>query len=152
MANGERAFHLASLVNNLTSDLTIFTSGKADFKPQQIVKLKHHKIEVIETAITEVVHEKGYIKNLILKDGKDIELDAMYAGIPFTQHSDIPVSLGCDLNENGYIKIDGFQKTSIDGIYACGDNSNMMRSVANAVYSGNVAGAVLNKELTEDSF
>ena len=152
MANGERAFHLASLVNNLTSNLTIFTSGKADFTPEQLLKLKKHKIEVVEIFITEVIHEKGHIKCLILKNGKKIDMDAMYAGITFTQHSDIPVSLGCELDENGYIKVTGFQKTNVEGVYACGDNSNMMRSVANAVYSGNITGAVLNKELTDEFF
>src|SRR5690606_13835713 len=38
MANGERAFHVASLVNNLTDKLTILTSGKADFNEVQIAK------------------------------------------------------------------------------------------------------------------
>ena len=68
------------------------------------------------------------------------------------EHSDIPVSLGCELTEHGYIKVDDFQKTTVPGIYACGDNSNMMRSIANAVYSGNVTGVVVNRELTSEQF
>ena len=32
IANGERAFHLASLVNNLTKEITILTSGTKDFE------------------------------------------------------------------------------------------------------------------------
>jgi thioredoxin reductase len=60
--------------------------------------------------------------------------------------------LGCELTEQGYIKIDGFQKTTVEGVFACGDNSAMMRSVANAVYSGNLTGAVVNKELTNELF
>jgi thioredoxin reductase len=56
------------------------------------------------------------------------------------------------LTENGYIKVDGFQKTTIDGVFACGDNSVMMRSLANAVYSGNLTGAIINSELTGETF
>src|SRR5687768_10310843 len=42
MANGERAFHLASLVSNLTNDITILTSGQPDFSSEQIEKLSRH--------------------------------------------------------------------------------------------------------------
>lgn len=152
MANGEKAFHLASLVNNLTNDITILTSGKADFNAEQIAKLDKHNIQVVETEITEVLHENGYVKKLTFSDRNKIDFNAVYAAVPFTQHSDIPISLGCDLTEQGYIGVGNLQKTSIEGVFACGDNTAMMRSVANAVYSGNVAAAMANKELTDEQF
>lgn len=151
-ANGEAASHLASLVNNLTDNTTILTSGKADFKPEQIAKFNSHNITIIETGISQIEHHNGYIKNVIFNNGDKTDFNAMYAALPFTQHSDIPVSLGCELTEKGHIKIDSFQKTTITGIFACGDNSSMMRSVANAVYTGNLAGAMVNKELIDEQF
>ena len=87
-----------------------------------------------------------------LWNGETLTFESIYASIPFIQHSDIPASLGCELTENGYIKVDGSQKTTIEGVYACGDNSNMMRSVANTVFTGNAAGAIINREMTEQSF
>ena len=44
------------------------------------------------------------------------------------------------------------QKTTEEGIFACGDNSSMMRSVATAVYGGNIPGAMINNELTQENF
>jgi thioredoxin reductase len=152
LANGAKAFHLASLVNNLTGDITILTTGKADFSSEQIDKLNKHNIKIIETKISEFENKKGHLQNVVLDDSTKISFDAVYAAIPFFQHSDIPVSLGCELTEHGYIKVDNFQKTTLPGVYACGDNSNMMRSVANAVYSGNLTGAVVNGELTNEQF
>jgi len=113
MANGERAFHLASLVNNLTGDITILTSGKADFKPQQIEKLNSHHIKIIETEVAEIEHQNGSIKNVIFRNGNSESFEGIYASLPFTQHSDIPVSLGCELTEHGYIKVDDFQNTTV---------------------------------------
>ena len=72
--------------------------------------------------------------------------------LPFTQHSDIAESLGCEMTEMGHIKIDQFQKKNVAGLLACGDNSSPMRSVANAVYTGNLAGAMVNAELVHDNF
>jgi thioredoxin reductase len=48
--------------------------------------------------------------------------------------------------------VNEFQQTTIAGIYACGDNSTRMRSVAAAVASGNLAGAMVNAELTKEHF
>ena len=152
MANGEKAFHLASLVNNLTNDITILTMDKADFNAEQLEKLSSHNIKIIETKVSEVEHENGHVKKIVFNDDNKVAFDAMYAALPFVQHSDIPVSLGCELTEHGYIKVNNFQETTVKGVFACGDNSGMMRSVANAVYSGNITGAMINRELTEEQF
>lgn len=152
MANGDRAFHVTSLVNNLTDKITILTNGKADFKEEHLQKLKKHAIEIIETPLTEIGHTNGYVKNVVFSDGNKLIFDAVYAAIPFQQHSDIPVGLGCELTEMGHVKTDSFQKTTVSGIYACGDNSSPMRSVANAVAAGNIAGAMVNMDLTNETF
>lgn len=151
-SNGDKAFHVTSLVNNLTGDITILTSGKAEFSAEQTAKLNKHNIQIIEKEITEIEHENGHIKNVIFKDSSKMNFDAVYSSVPFRQHSDIPVSLGCELTEQGYIKVDNFQKTTVKGIFACGDNSTMMRSVSYAIAMGGLAGSMTNKELTDEQF
>ncbi|PUV25845.1 MULTISPECIES: NAD(P)/FAD-dependent oxidoreductase [Sphingobacterium] len=152
MANGERALHLASLVNNLSTDLTILTSGKANFEAEQAAKLEKHGIAVIEEEIVKIQHKNGWLEKVVFGDNSTRAFDTLYAAIPFKQHSAIPVELGCDLTEQGHIVVDNFQKTSVKGVFACGDNASMMRSISNAVAAGNLAGAMVNKELVEESF
>lgn len=152
IANGDRGFHIASLVNNLTQDLTIFTRGKANFTDEQLQKLERNNITIIETEIEELKHQNGMVESLILSDGKVMNFEAVYGAFPFIQHSDIAESLGCEMTEMGHIKIDQFQKTNVTGLLACGDNSSPMRSVANAVYTGNLAGAMVNAELVGERF
>ncbi|MCD9854752.1 NAD(P)/FAD-dependent oxidoreductase [Epilithonimonas sp. JDS] len=152
IANGDRGFHIISLVSNLTKDLTIFTRGKVDFTDEQLEKLTKNNIKIIETEIEELKHQNGMVESLILSDSKVLNFDVVYGPSPFTQHSDIAESLGCEMTEMGHIKIDQFQKTNVAGLLACGDNSSPMRSVANAVYTGNLAGAMMNAELVGESF
>lgn len=152
MANGERAFHLAMLVHNLTKDLTILTNGKAAFSTEQAARLANNQVTVDETEITAIGQENGQLQQVLFSNGTRKELAALYAALPFEQHSDIPASLGCALTEQGYIKTDAMQKTTVEGVFACGDNTNPMRSVANAVYSGNMTGAVVNRELADEAF
>ena len=109
-------------------------------------------MEIIETEVREIEHNEGQIKRLIFDDGRAMAFESMYAALPFRQHSDIPAGLGCKITDLGYIEVDSFQRTSVEGVYACGDNSAMMRSVANAVYTGNLTGAIVNSELTGELF
>ncbi|UAB80008.1 NAD(P)/FAD-dependent oxidoreductase [Marixanthomonas sp. SCSIO 43207] len=152
MANGEHAFHLAGLVRNLTNDVTIFTQGKPDFTEDQLQKLNNQSVKINENPIQAFVHNEGHIKEVVFTTYAKETFDAVYAAVPFEQHCKVPVSLGCELTETGHIKTDMVQKTTVPGVFACGDNASMMRSVAYAVATGNIAGAMVNKEITEEEF
>jgi thioredoxin reductase len=150
--NGDSAFHYAQMVNNLTKRLTIFTNGKPSFTSEQLNKLEKHSIQINELEIDKLEHLNGHIQNIIFRDGSKTSIDALYAKIPFVQNSNLLEAFGCELIEQGFIKVDAGQKTSVEGIYACGDNSTMMRSIGSAVASGNLAGAMANRELCEEEF
>lgn len=152
LANGDRAFHLASLVSNLTDNLTIMTWGTPIFTTDQLASFSRRRIKLIETEVVEMVHKNGRLENVRFGDGSKLSFDAVYAALPFIQHSDIPVSLGCELTEHGHIKVDHFQHTTVGGVYACGDNTSPMRSVASAVAAGNFTGAMVNKVLADEDF
>ena len=97
-------------------------------------------------------HQNGYIQHIIFKGGKSAAVKAIYTRTPFIQHSSIPEMLGCQLNDDGYIKVDPAQKTSVHAVFACGDNTTRVRTVANAVAIGTTAGMMVNKELIEEIF
>lgn len=149
---GDVAMHVAPLVRNLTSKLTIFSNGRSSLSEEQRTKLATHDIKVIETEIARIEHTNGQIQHLIFKDGSSTPLKALYAKPPFVQHTDIPQKLGCELTEHGFIKTDAFLQTTIPGIYACGDSTTPMRSVASAIATGNLAGAMVNRQLCEEQF
>lgn len=152
MIDNEKAFHIAQLVNNLTDNITILTSGKTYFSDVQLQKLKDHHIDIIDKEVLEIVHHLGNVNAVTFTDGSQVLFDAIYASVPFIQHSQIPQELGSELNDQGYIKTDSFQMTNIEGVFTCGDNTSPMRSVANAVAAGNLTGAMVNYILTEENF
>jgi thioredoxin reductase len=152
MANSDKAFHLVSLVYNLTKDLTVLTNGMQQFTEEQLVKIAKYGIRVCDTEVTVINHEAGQVKQVHFADGTSLPFDAVYAALPFTQHSEIAMTLGCELTANGHISIDHSLQTSVKGVYACGDSAAMMRSLANAIAMGNLAGAMINRELVDETF
>ena len=152
IANGDMGFEMARLIDHWTKDLTLFTNGLSSLTSDQVQKIQSHNIRIIETGIDRIEHDNGYVKFLHLKDGERIALKAIYARPAFTQHCAIPRDLGCELTEQNLLKVDTFQRTTIAGIYAAGDNTVLMRSVSLAVAGGGFAGASINKELIEEVF
>lgn len=152
LGNGDYAFELAKMITNWTNNLTIYTNGQATLTIAQLVKLQKHNIKVVEKEITKLNHNAGHLKNIAFTDGTTVTLTALYSPRPFVQHCTIPELLGCDMTEEGYIKVDGFQETTVDGVYACGDNTTRMRTVANAVAMGTTAGMAASKKLILEQF
>lgn len=151
-ANGDAAYHYAVLLTQWTKELTIFTNGTPEFTTEQKEKLQQYTIEIIDTPITELVHDKGRLQQIILADGTSHSFNAMYHRANYKQHCDIPGQLGCTINEQGFIQTDMMQKTTIAGIFAAGDCTTPMRSVSTAVAQGTMAGAAINAELCQENF
>lgn len=152
IANGEMGYEYAKLISNWTKDLRLCTNGKSELTSKQTQTLKNHGVLILEEEIDSFDHKDGYIKNIIFKNGEKVEVKAIYARPPFEQHCSIPETLGCDSNEQGLLKVDAMQKTNIPGVFASGDCTTPMRSVAIAVSTGSFAGAVINKELIDEDF
>ena len=152
IANGEIGFEFTKLISNWTKDLTLFTNGVADINPGDQAKLLVKNINIVEKEIDEIIHENGIVKHLEFKDGSTYPLDAVYARVGMEHNTKIIADLNIELSEQGYVAVNAFKQTNVASVYAAGDCTTMMRSVASSVADGNLAGAILNKELVSEAF
>ncbi|MCB9164129.1 MAG: NAD(P)/FAD-dependent oxidoreductase [Flavobacteriales bacterium] len=152
LGNGDKAFELVRLIANWTNELTLYTNGPSTLKDDQMAALRAHGIHVEEKEVVQLAHVKGQLNGIHLKDGDVHAIHALYAMPAFEQHCTLPQELGCAHSEEGYIQADAQQRTTVTGIYACGDNTTRLRTVANAVAMGTTAGMMLNKELVAEEF
>lgn len=152
LGNGEYGYEFARLISNWTQDLTLYTDGPSVLRPDQATQLGKHGISIVETPVSRLEHCDGYLEQIVLADGGAVPVSALYARVPFEQHCALPVQLGCGLTEHGYLVVDGFQQTTVAGVFACGDNTSPMRAVSVAVAAGTMAGAAVNRELVQASF
>lgn len=152
LGNGGMAFDFTRLISNWTEDLTLFTNGIVALTVLQREKLQQHQVKIVEKEIERLEHKNGYVRNIIFKDGSKSSIKTIYAPSLFEQHCKIPELLGCELTEEGHIKIDDFQETTIKGVFAIGDNAAKMRTVANAVSMGTTAGITISKKMILEEF
>lgn len=152
LANGDLGYEFVSLISNWSSDLTLYTNGSSTLSPDHQIKLDRRNIRVVEDNIRELGHRDGYLQHILFENGASAKVDAIYTRPLFSQHCELPGLLGCGLNPDGFIVVDAMQRTTVPGVYACGDNTSRLRTVANAVSSGTFAGMVVNRELIDEDF
>lgn len=150
LMNGDAGADFATFIHHWSSDLTLFTNGPSTLATDKIAKVNARNIRIVEKEIRQFHHQSGKIEFIEFVDGTQHKLDALYARLSFEQHCKLPEELGCVLTEQGRIQVDAMNKTTIPGVFAAGDNTGSVRSVANAVGAGNAAGAFINHELIDE--
>jgi len=152
VAHGEPVFEMAKLIRNWSKDLILLLNGNDDLADDQRRWLEQKKIPIYTQAISAIEHNDGEIQYVRFDDGTTLELEAMYVRSGISQQMDIPLQMGCEFDEHGFIVVDHNYKTNISGMFAAGDNTTTSRTLSVAIAAGTVAGIHINKELIEENF
>ncbi len=147
IANGEAAYHLGTLINNWTRDITVLTNGTSELRNEEREKLEKLGVKVIEKEIARIDHKDGRATEVVFIDGTSEPIMHFYASVPFEQQNDVAESLGCKMSGHGHVDVDDEQRTSIEGVYAAGDCTAQARAISVAAASGTKAGFTINVEL-----
>ncbi len=152
LTHGEAAFEMTKLIRQWSKDLVIMTNGNDDMDPEHLKWLASKDIPVFIQCISEVIHENGNVSKVIFEDGSHEDVEAIYIRAGVSQQMDIPLQMGCEFDEHGFIIVDDNKKTNIPGMFAAGDNTTATRTLSYAIAAGTVAGIHINKELIEENF
>ncbi len=151
LGNGDYGYDFSKLISHWTADLTLLTNGPSTLDEARAEKLNKHGIRLVETEIDHLKQVDGQLQAIVFKDNTSLPMNAMYLHPDPVQQCSIPQQLGCEMTELGLLKVDMMQKTTVPGVFACGDNSSP-RFLSAAVATGGMAGAVVNKVLVEEVF
>ncbi|QJD78854.1 NAD(P)/FAD-dependent oxidoreductase [Spirosoma rhododendri] len=150
LANGETGYDMATLIQQWSRQLTLFTNGPSTLTDEQQQVLARLAIPIVETPLAAIEHTDGFLTALQLADGSRVMPKALFARVPLKQTSDIAVQLGCELTDQTFVKVTETGETTVPNVFAVGDVTTMMRQVAVAVASGVKTGAWINRVLIAD--
>lgn len=106
---------------------------------------------MLNTTVSEIKGDKN-VEAIVLKDaaGKEstMKIDAVFVAIGETPMSEIAASIGVEVDEAGFIKVDSGMRTSIPRVYAAGDVTGGVRQIVTAVGSGSIAALTVFADLS----
>jgi thioredoxin reductase len=143
--------HIAGFAVSLldwASGVVIVTDGRplecdADVREA----LTAHGVQVHEERARRLLGERGALAGIELDGGTCVDCSMAFFSLEHEPITDLAEQLGCDLDDGGYVVVDGEGQTSVPGVYAAGDLTPGMQLVAVATGAGTVAGVACARSL-----
>ena len=148
----EASLHQVMMLRNWTNDLTLCAAGGWKLTSAQHQRLARYGINVVETPIAALESAGSQLQAVRFVDGTSLRCNALFISPRTTHRTPFAHDLGCQVNENNVVQVDLRGRTSTEGIYAAGDISSPMRSVAIAVAQGAAAAYGINADLVDEDF
>ncbi|GMG77700.1 NAD(P)/FAD-dependent oxidoreductase [Bacillus safensis] len=151
IAENQRALHMAKLLSNWTKDLIVFTNGHVLAEEDKVL-LRAHSIQVIDVPIVSIDHDNGQLRSLQLANGETVKREGGFVASEFKQSAPFAEKLGCQMTKNAGIETDILGRTTVSGIFACGDNLGGPAQLVLAAAAGSQAGMGVIHELVQEEF
>lgn len=148
----EATLHLVMMLRNLTDKLTLYPGDGWNLTAAQRERLTRFGIQVVEHPIAALESTSTQIQAVRLVDGTLLGCQALFIRPKTTHRTPFARDLGCNVNANNVVQVDLRGRTSVEGVYAAGDISSPIRSVAIAVAQGAAAAYGINADLIDHDF
>ena len=131
----------AATLLNWASSVTVVTDGRR-FEGDEACRatLAEYDIELVEQDVAGLVGERGDLQCVELADGRRLPASLVFFSLEHLPQTGLAESLGCALDDEGYVVVDARGETSVPGVYAAGDLTPELQLVQVAAASGVVAG------------
>ena len=139
----------AQLIRQWSSDVVLFPHTDA-LTAEQREQLAAREIRVVEGTVQQLVVEDDKLSGVELHDGRVVRRAAVFVRPQFVPHTDLLVSLGCDLDDDGWARSDAVGRTTVPGVSVAGNAANPRAQVITAAGEGSSAAIALNNDLVDD--
>jgi thioredoxin reductase (NADPH) len=148
IGHGEKGVREACFIRHFAGALTLFTMGAAAIGDEERGKLRALGIDLIENRVIDVHREASAIVGLTTDDGRLHRFDTLYSSLGAIAHASLVRDLGIRCAHDGTIPTDRHQRTSIEGVYACGDIvADTLHQIAVATAHAAVAATAIHNAL-----
>lgn len=148
--------HRALLLRMWSDDLTLFTNGPAEIEEADVEMLRVAGISVDERPVVRLAGEAPSLSAVEFEDGSRRPCDGLLVPVTMFQRSGLAGRLGAEPAEPGPVAADALEvdpmfRTGVPGLFAAGDLSSQMPSVAGAVAAGSKAAAGVVQSLISEA-
>jgi len=155
LAVGPTAVHQAQLFRQWSADVTLLLNDQPEPTDEQLELLAARGIPVVRGAVESLVVEDDALTGLTLSDGRVHPAEALVVAPTFTARAGLLVDLGLELTQHPmgvgtFVAVDATGATSLPGVWAAGNVSNLTGQVITSAAEGLWAGAQINSSLIAD--
>ncbi len=126
---------------NWARSVTVVTNGHTFEGDESCRKiLAGNGTDLVEEDALRLLGHRGDLQGVELQSGRVLPTSLVFFSVAHTPRTGLAVSLGCALDDEGYVVVDREGQTSVEGVYAAGDLTPGLQLVQCAAAGGAVAG------------
>jgi thioredoxin reductase len=139
----------AQLIRQWSPDVVLFPHTDTLTAPQR-EQLAAREIGVLDGTVHRLVVEHDHLTGVELAQGRVVRRAAVFVRPRFVPSTDLLVSLGCDMDGDGWVRADAVGHTTVPGVSVAGNVANPRAQVITAAGEGSAAAIALNADLVDD--
>lgn len=141
--------HQAQLVRQWSDDV-VFFPHRITLTNDEHHRLAARGVRIVEGEVARIVTDGDAISGVELADGRIVPRETVFVGPRFLPQDGLLTSLGCDTDDNGWVRVDPSGQTSVAGVWAAGNVVDSPAQLINASSAGSKAAIALNHHLLAD--
>lgn len=148
LAPGGFGAHLASVLTLLSDDVTVCTSEGAPLPTEEQLADLPEGVAIERRSVVRVHGDGEHVTALELIDGTLLAAGALFGSTVSHPNSQLAVELGCEVDDDGFVRVDEMQATTVQGVWAVGDVTSHRRfQMAFSLASGITAASAITFSL-----
>ena len=149
LTTGPGSVQHAHLLRQWTDDVILF-AHTAEVTSGEREALHARGITIVDGRVEGLVVANDQLQGVRLVDGRTVARRALFIRPALRAHVNGPAAaLGCELLEDGLVRVDGGGRTSVPGVWAAGNACNPRAQVITAAGEGSAVAIAINTELVE---
>jgi thioredoxin reductase len=133
------------------SDDVLFFAHSSPITTGERRTLRARGIQVVDGLVAQLSLRDGRLDAVELTDGRTVPRAALFMRPALRpRNEDLIASLGCAVDEGGFVRVDTSGRTSVPGVWAAGNVANPRAQVITAAGEGSAAAIAINAYLVEE--
>lgn len=146
VAEGPLGVVKAVMLREWAPDVVLFP-GDYELTDAEVATLDERGIGVEAGKVTRLAVTGGRLTGVDLADGRTVVRTAVFVNPVFRPKDTLLRELGCDLTEQGWVRVDPEGRTSVDGVWAAGNVVDPRAQLISSAGQGAATAVALNHDL-----
>jgi thioredoxin reductase len=150
LGTGTGSVEHAQLIRQWSDDVTFFAHS---YEPTDVerAQLDARGIRVVDGEVRGLAVHDDHLTGVVLADGRTVERSALFIRPDIRpRRDDLVERLACEVDEVGFIRVDGAGRTSLPGVWAAGNAADPRAQVIPAAGQGSAAAISINADLVQE--
>lgn len=138
----------AEFMRTFSEDVTLLVPrADAPAGAAERERLERSGVRFVPNAVCEIAFGDDGKAVVRLDDGREERFDTLYPSLGSRMRAELAVGLGATCTEEGDIRVDSHQQTSVPGLYAAGDVVSALNQLSVAVGHAAIAATAIHNRL-----